>query len=287
MTRALVVMPFERNEMRLRAAVPVVLGVLLGAVALAGCGGGAKASDPTAPLKVGVSPTPHGKIIKYVADNLAASKGLKIQVVEFTDYVQPNTALVDGSLDANYFQTVPFLEKFQASSGAKLAWIAPVHIEPLGVYSHKVKSLADLPQGGKVAVANDPTNEARGLKLLSDNHVITIRSGVPVASATIRDIADNPKHLQFVELEAAQLPRSLDDTDASVINGNYAIDAGLKPAGDALVLEKAEGNPNANGLVTRPELKDDKRIRDLADLLQSQQVKDYIKQTFNGSVLPA
>ncbi|MFD1148396.1 MetQ/NlpA family ABC transporter substrate-binding protein [Saccharothrix hoggarensis] len=266
--------------MRIRAA---LLAVLLTAV---GCGSGdtGAASDPNAALKVGVSPVPHAQVLRYVADNLAAAKGLKIEVVEFTDYVQPNTALVDGSLDANYFQTVPYLDTFKAESGAPLEWIGPVHIEPLGVYSKKHKSLADLPSGGKVAVANDATNEARGLKLLQDKGVIKVKPGSE-ATATVRDIVENPKNLEFVELEAAQLPRSLDDTDASVVNGNYAIDAQLNPAEDALVLEKAEGNPNANGLVTRAELKDDKRIKDLLDLLQSQQVKDYIKQEFSGSVL--
>jgi len=264
--------------MRIRAA--LLAAVLLTAV---GCGTGA-ASDPNAALKVGVSPVPHAQILKYVADNLAKDKGLKIEIVEFTDYVLPNTALVDGSLDANYFQTVPYLETFKQSSGAKVDWIGPVHLEPLGVYSKKHKKLTDLPEGAKVAVANDATNEARGLRLLQANGLIKVKPGTE-ATATIRDIADNPKKLEFVELEAAQLPRSLEDTDASVVNGNYAIDAGLKPASDALVLEKAEGNPNANGLVTRAELKDDKRIKDLLDLLQSQQVKDYITQTFSGSVL--
>ena len=266
--------------MRIRAA---LLAVLLTAV---GCGSGdtGAASDPNAPLKVGVSPVPHAQVLRYVSEKLAPAKGLKVEVVEFTDYVQPNTALVDGSLDANYFQTVPYLDTFKAESGATLEWIGPVHIEPLGVYSKKHKSLADLPSGGKVAVANDATNEARGLKLLQDNGLIKVAPGKE-ATATIRDIAENPRGLEFVELEAAQLPRSLDDTDASVVNGNYAIDAGLKPASDALALEKAEGNPNANGLVTRAELKDDKRIRDLLALLQSQEVKDYIKSTFSGSVL--
>ncbi|MFI9813931.1 MetQ/NlpA family ABC transporter substrate-binding protein [Saccharothrix variisporea] len=261
-----------------------LVAVLLTAV---GCGSGqtgGAASDPNAALKVGVSPVPHAQVLRYVADNLAKDKGLKIEVVEFTDYVQPNTALVDGSLDANYFQTVPYLETFKAESGAKLEWIGPVHIEPLGVYSKKHKKLSDLPNGARVAVANDATNEARGLRLLQDNGLIKIKAGAE-KTATIKDIADNPKNLEFVELEAAQLPRSLEDTDASVVNGNYAIDAGLKPANDALALEKAEGNPNANGLVTRAELKDDKRIKDLLELLQSQQVKDYIKQTFSGSVL--
>ncbi|GGP59584.1 MetQ/NlpA family ABC transporter substrate-binding protein [Saccharothrix coeruleofusca] len=266
--------------MRIRAA-------LLGALLLAaGCGSGdnGAAGNPDAPLKVGVSPVPHAQVLRYVADNLAAEKNLKIEVVEFTDYVQPNTALVDGSLDANYFQTVPYLDTFKSESGAQLEWIGPVHVEPLGVYSNKHKSLADLPDGAQVAVANDATNEARGLKLLQDNGLIKIKEGAE-KTATIRDIAENPKNLRFVELEAAQLPRSLEDTDAAVVNGNYAIDAGLKPADDALALEKAEGNPNANGLVTRAELKDDQRIKDLLALLQSQQVKDYIKDTFAGSVL--
>jgi D-methionine transport system substrate-binding protein len=198
--------------------------------------------------------------------------------------VQPNTALVDGSLDGNYFQTVPYLDTFKAESGAALEWIGPVHVEPLGVYSKKHKALADLPSGARVAVANDATNEARGLKLLQDNGLIKVKPGTE-KTATIRDIAENPRGLEFVELEAAQLPRSLDDTDAAVVNGNYAIDAGLKPASDALALERAEGNPNANGLVTRVELKDDQRVKDLLALLQSQEVKDYIKETFSGSVL--
>jgi D-methionine transport system substrate-binding protein len=242
--------------------------------------GGASASDT---LKVGVSPVPHAQILKYVADNLASQKGLKIEVVEFTDYVQPNTALVDGSLDANYFQTVPYLETVKQAGATTLEWVGPVHVEPLGVYSKKHQKLADLPEGGKVGVANDATNEARGLKLLEANGLIKLKA---VDQPTVRDVVENPKNLQFVPLEAAQLPRSLEDTDAAVINGNYAIDAGLKPATDSLALEKAEGNPNANGLVTRTELKGDKRVEDLAELLASQQVKDYIKQTFDGSVIP-
>lgn len=261
--------------MRIKAALIAVALTVLSA-----CSSGAGASDT---LKVGVSPVPHAQILKYVADNLAAQKGLKIEVVEFTDYVQPNTALVDGSLDANYFQTVPYLETFTKESGAEVAWVEPVHVEPLGLYSKKVKKLDELPSGAKVALANDATNEARGLKLLEANGLIKLKA---VDQPTVRDLAENPRNLQFVPLEAAQLPRSLEDTDASVINGNYAIDAGLKPATDSLALEKAEGNPNANGLVTRTELKDDKRIRELAELLGSQQVKDYIKQTFNGSVIP-
>jgi D-methionine transport system substrate-binding protein len=275
---------------RLRTSVVSAVAALAALAVLAGCAGGgtgtaAAPADPATPLRVGVSPTPHGQILRHVADELAPARGLNIEIVEFTDYVQPNTALVDGSLDANYFQTVPYLEEFTATSGADLTWVAPVHVEPLGLYSRSIADLAALPDGATVGVANDATNEARGLRLLAANGLITLNPGTE-ATATPRDIATNPKNLQFSELEAAQLPRSLEDTDASVINGNYAIDAGLDPGRDALVLESAENNPNANGLVTRTELQNDPRIATLAELLQSQQVKDYIRQTFGGAVIP-
>ena len=152
--------------MRIKAAL-----IAVALTALSACSSGGSASDT---LKVGVSPVPHAQILKYVADNLAASKGLKIEVVEFTDYVQPNTALVDGSLDANYFQTVPYLATVTKESGAKVEWVAPVHVEPLGLYSKKVKKLGDLAAGAKIAVANDATNEARGLKLLEANGLIKL-----------------------------------------------------------------------------------------------------------------
>jgi len=274
----------------LRSAAVSVVAALAAVLTLAGCGAGgsdsaAAPNDPNAPLRVGVSPTPHGQILKYVADELAPAKNLRIDIVEFTDYVQPNTALVDGSLDANYFQTVPYLDEFKATNGADLVWVAPVHVEPLGLYSRTVTDIAALPDGATIGIANDATNEARGLRLLAANGLITLNPGSD-ATATPRDIATNPKNLQFSELEAAQLPRSLEDTDASVVNGNYAIDAGLNPAQDALVLESAQNNPNANGLVTRPELRNDPRITTLAELLQSPEVKSYIERTFNGAVIP-
>jgi D-methionine transport system substrate-binding protein len=276
--------------MRFRPLGLVVAATLAAVVGLAGCGAGdpaaSGAADPAAPLTVGVSPTPHGEILRYVAEELAPAQGLAIEIVEFTDYVQPNTALVDGSLDANYFQTMPYLEEFTAGSGTDLAWVAPVHVEPLGLYSKGVTDLAQLPDGATVAVANDAANEARGLRLLAANGLITLAPGSE-ATATLRDVAENPKNLQFSELEAAQLPRSLEDTAASMINGNYAIDAGLDPASDALVLESAQGNPNANGLVTRSELAGDPRIAKLASLLTSQQVRDHITATYAGAVIPA
>ncbi|WP_169982353.1 MetQ/NlpA family ABC transporter substrate-binding protein [Microbispora sp. H10836] len=274
------------------------LGLVIAAVAalvLSACGSSSPDTAATstsgtaaaqAPLKVGVSPVPHAQILKYVADNLAAAKGLKLEIVEFSDYVQPNLQLQDGQLDANYFQHKPYLDDFNASKGTKLSFVAPVHLEPLGLYSKKVKDLASLPQDGAVAVPNDATNLGRALKLLADNGVVTLKDGVGTA-ATERDVTGNPKNLTFRPLEAAQLPRSLDDVDAAVINGNYALEANLNPSSDALVLEKAEGNPYANGLVVAQGRESDPRVKTLIELLTGADVKKYIEDTFKGSVIPA
>src|SRR5690606_36252037 len=184
--------------------------------------------SPDAALKVGASPVPHAEILNYIKENLADKAGLKLEIVEFTDYMLQNPALADKQLDANYFQHVPFLESEKKSRGYDLVALAPVHIEPLGIYSKKVSSLAELSEGAVVTIPNDPTNSGRALKLLADNGLITLKDGVGV-NATQRDIVDNPKRLEFRELEAAQLARSLDDATLSVINGNYALEAGLTP----------------------------------------------------------
>jgi D-methionine transport system substrate-binding protein len=261
-------------------------GLLAG---LTGCGSSGSVTsvkaDPSAPLKVAVNPVPHGEILKYVKDNLAAKAGLKLEIVEFSDYVQPNTSLKEGRVQANYFQHVPYMREFEASKGVKLAFVAPVHVEPLGVYSKKVKDLRAVPQGATVAVPNDPANLGRSLKLFADNGLLTLKPGA--RNVTERDVASNPKGLRFKPLKAAQLPRSLADVDLAVINGNYAIETGLSPAKDALVLEKAEGNPYANGLVTLPQNKDDARVKKLAELMRSPEVRKFIEQKYAGSVLPA
>ncbi|GGM74459.1 lipoprotein [Longimycelium tulufanense] len=271
--------------MRLRALTATVLAAVT-ALSLSSCGSSDAASDPNAPIRVGVSPVPHGEILRYVADNLAQDKGIKVEVVEINDYVTPNTALADRSLEANYFQHKPYLEKFEAEKGVQLSWVGPVHLEPLAAFSKKVKSLKDLPNGAKVAVPNDPTNEARALTLLAGNGVLELKPGTE-KTATKQDVAANPKNVEIVELEAAQVPRSLDDVDAAVINGNYALQADLNPTKDAIAIESAEGNPYANGLVTRPELAGDERITKLQELLTSPQVREYVEQTFKGSVIPA
>ncbi|MFF3666685.1 MetQ/NlpA family ABC transporter substrate-binding protein [Microtetraspora malaysiensis] len=271
----------------------LAVGLSLG---LAACGSSSSpsSSDATAsgaaaasePLKVGVTPVPHAEIMKFVADKLAPAAGLKLEIVEFSDYVQPNLQLQDGQLGANYFQHKPYLDDFNASKGTKLTSVASVHLEPLGLYSKKIKDVASIGQGATVAVPNDATNLGRALKLLADNGVITLKDGVGTA-ATERDVTGNPKQIKFQPLEAAQIPRSLEDVDAAVINGNYALEASLNPSSDALVLEKAEGNPYANILVVAEGHESDPRIVTLSKLLTSPEVKQFIEDKYKGAVIPA
>jgi D-methionine transport system substrate-binding protein len=263
-------------------------------LALTACGSGetsvatgaAPSPSAEAVLKVGVSPVPHAVILKFVKDTLAAKEGLNLEIVDFADYVQPNVQLEEGQLDANYFQHRPYLDDFNTSRGTKLTFVQAVHLEPLGLYSKKITAAASLGQGATVALPNDATNLGRALKLLADNSLITLKEGVGIA-ATERDVTGNPKDLKFQPLEAAQLPRSLEDVDAAVINGNYALESGLNPADDSLVLEKAEGNPYANGLVVKAGNEKDPRVVKLAKLLAGPEVKQFIEQTYKGAVISA
>ncbi|MEV8527794.1 MULTISPECIES: MetQ/NlpA family ABC transporter substrate-binding protein [unclassified Streptomyces] len=245
---------------------------------------GAKA-DPSKALVVAASPTPHADILKFVKDNLAAKAGLKLEVKEFTDYVLPNTATEQGQVDANFFQHKPYLDDFNKKNGTHIVPVVDVELEPLGLYSHKVKSLKDITSGQTVAVPNDTTNEGRALQLLAANGLITLKDGAG-AGAKLSDIKDS-KGLKFKELEAATLPRALNDVDAAVINGNYAIEADLKPAKDALALEKADGNPYANFLAVKQGNENDPRVQKLAKLLNSDEVKKFITDKYAGSVVPA
>ncbi|NJP88081.1 ABC transporter substrate-binding protein [Nonomuraea sp. FMUSA5-5] len=268
------------------------VGAVALALSLAACGTSQSATETPAAegadtvVKVGASPVPHAEILNFVKDNLAPAAGIKLEVVEFTDYVQPNVQLDEGQLTANFFQHKPYLDDFNATKGTKLSFVTPVHLEPLGLYSKKITNVSALASGATVAVPNDATNLGRALKLLADNGLITLKEGAGTA-ATERDVTGNPKKLQFKPLEAAQLPRSLEDVDAAVINGNYAIEAGLKPASQALVLEKTAGNPYVNGLVVQAGHEKDPNIVTLGKLLQDQKVKDFIKQKYEGSVIPA
>ncbi|MCX3062524.1 MetQ/NlpA family ABC transporter substrate-binding protein [Streptomyces beihaiensis] len=274
-----------RNTTKITAAVLVTGALTLG---LTACGSGKsdskdKASDP---LVVAATPVPHAEILDYVKDHLAKKNGLKLEVKEFTDYVTPNTAVQDGSVDANYFQTKPYLDDYDKKNGGGIVPVVTVHLEPLGLYSQKVKKAADLPEGATVAVPNDTDNEARALKLLDANGIITLKKGAG-SDATPRDIAENPKGLTFKEVEAAQTARSLKDVDAAVVNGNYAIEAGLKPAKDALVLESAKNNPYGNLLAVKKGNENDPRVKKLAELLTSPQVKKFIEDKYDGSVIPS
>ena len=272
-----------RNTVKLTTAVLAAGALGLG---LSACGSSdsGSASDTSGPLVVAASPTPHAEILNYVKENLAKKAGLDLEVKEFTDYVTPNTATEDGSVDANYFQNQPYLDDFNKKRGTHIAPVVTVHLEPLGLYSHKVKSADALKSGATVAVPNDSVNEARALKLLAANGLITLKDGVG-NEATPSDIAKNPKNLKFKELEAAQTPRSLDDVDAAVVNGNYAIEADLKPAKDALVLESADNNPYGNFLAVKEGNEDDPRVKKLAKLLTSAEVKKFIQDKYAGSVI--
>lgn len=269
--------------MRRLAALLTAGSLVLG---LAACGSSSSAEADPDTLKVGVSPVPHAEILKYVADNLAAADGLKLEIVEFNDYIQPNVALSEKQLDANYFQHIPYLDEEVAAKGYKFTALKPVHIEPLGVYSKTVKAIADVPAGGVVGIPNDPSNSGRALNLLAKNGLLTLKEGVGV-KATEKDITANPKNLQFKALEAAQLPRSLEDTAISVINGNYAIETGLKPATDSLALETGDDNPYANLVVVRAGDETDERVVKLEKLLHSAEVKKFIEDKYQGSVLAA
>ncbi|GAA2481466.1 MetQ/NlpA family ABC transporter substrate-binding protein [Streptomyces thermolineatus] len=275
-----------RNTIK-TAAFAAVTGALALGLTACGAGSGSGSSDAAdGPLVVAATPVPHAEVLTYIRDNLAKDAGLELEVKEFQDYVAPNTATDEGSVDANYFQTAPYLEEFNKENGTKLTSVAEVHLEPLGLYSDSIRSAGDLKSGATVGIPNDGSNEARALKLLDANGLIELKDGAG-ENATPKDIAKNPKKLEFKELEAAQLPRSLADLDAAVINGNYAISADLNPAKDALVLEKAENNPYTNLLVVNKGNEDDPRVKKLAKLLTSEEVRKFIEDKYDGSVVPA
>jgi D-methionine transport system substrate-binding protein len=245
---------------------------------------GAKA-DASKALVVAASPTPHADILNYIKDNLAKKAGLNLEVKEFTDYVLPNTATESGQVDANFFQHKPYLDDFNKKNKTHIVPVVNVHLEPLGLYSKKSKDIKEIKAGQTIAVPNDTTNEGRALKLLADNGLITLKDGAGT-DAKLSDIKDS-KGLKFKELEAATLPRALNDVDAAVINGNYAIEADLEPAQDSLALEKADGNPYANFLAVKEGNEKDARVEKLAKLLNSPEVKKFIEDKYAGSIVAA
>jgi D-methionine transport system substrate-binding protein len=263
------------------------------AVLLAACGSPSERSDDgggedgLTTLRVGATPVPHAEILEFVDENLAADAGLAIEVQEYTDYNQPNAALAEGDLDANYYQTVPFLEEYLAGNpDADLSWVSDVHVEAFGIYSAEIEDLADLPEGAQIGVPNDAANMARALDLLAAEDVITLAEDAG-GTPSIDDIEDNPLDATITPVEAAQLPRSLQDLDAAVVNGNYALEAGLPESANALAWESSEDNPYANGLVVRSEDADSEAVATLDELLHSDEVRSFMEERWQGIVIPA
>ena len=283
----------------MKKLVSLLLSGALAVGLLAGCGGNTGSSGtadtPAAStetgslegttLKVGATPAPHAEILEVVKDILA-EQGITLDIVQYNDYVQPNNAVEDGSLDANYFQHITYMNDFNDQNGTHLVSAAEVHYEPMSLYAGKVSSLDELADGALIGVPNDATNEARALLVLQQEGLITLRDGAGI-TATINDIVDNPKNLQFSEMEAAQLPLRLADLDMAVINGNYAIDAGLS-MDDALATESADGEAAqayVNVLAVKEGRETDPAIQALAAALCSDEVKTYIEENYNGAVV--
>ncbi len=265
-------------------------------LSLAACGSGAASKDDAAAsaaaagqsvLKVAASPSPHAEILEQVKPILA-EQGIDLQVTEYEDYVIPNTAVEDGLEDANYFQHAPYLDNFNQENGTHLVSVGSIHYEPMGIFPGKTASLEELADGATVAVPNDVTNEARALQLLQANGLITIDEAAGL-NATPNDIVDNPKNLQFKELEAAHLPEAVKDVDIAVINGNYAIPAGFSVSEDALAIEAADSEAAqtfANLIAVKEGNEEDPRVKALLEALTSDTVKEYINNTYNGAVQP-
>lgn len=274
--------------MKLRKFVVSFLACLIAlslAVGLTGCGAQKQGPVKEGSIVVGASPSPHAQILEAVSEQLA-QKGYQLEIKEFTDYIMPNTALEDGELDANFFQHQPYLTDFNEKNGTKLVSAAAIHFEPLGIYGGKTADLADLPEGAQIAVPNDTTNEARALWLLQAQGIIEVDEQAGL-EATKQDITSNPKNVEIVEMEAAQLPRALADVDFAVINGNYAVAAEI--ADQVLVTEDKDSEAAkqyANIVAVREGDENREDIKALVEALQSDEVKAYIEETFGSTVIP-
>ena len=287
----------KRRLIVLALALCLVLG-------LAACGGNNTANNGTANnntagntadsgdtadskvITVGATPAPHAEILE-VAKEVLAEEGYTLDIVEFDDYIMPNDAVEEGELDANYFQHITYMNQFNADNGYHLVSVGSIHYEPFGIYAGKTASLEELADGAQVAIPNDATNGGRALLLLEQEGLITLKEGAGI-TATVNDIVDNPKNLEIVELEARLLPDSLKDVDLAVINGNYAIDAGLKIA-DALAIESAEGEAAtayANVLTVKEGNEESEGVQALLAALESDEVKTFIEETYDGAVVP-
>ncbi len=269
----------------MRRFIGIISAFVLTAVILVGCSSADnQETSERKVLKVGATPVPHAQLLELVKPVLE-EKGIDLEIVEFTDYVKPNLALDDGEIDANFFQHVPYLESFNADRGLDLISVGTVHVEPLGAYSEKVKTIDDLEAGAEVAIPSDSVNGGRALILLESNGLIKLKEDAGL-EATEFDIVDNPLELNFTSIEAAQLPRVIGDVDLAVINGNFAIEAGLNPLEDALVLEGSD-SPYANIITVKSDYTKVDEVSELLNALQSDEIREYIEKNYNGGVVAA
>ncbi|WP_418871437.1 MetQ/NlpA family ABC transporter substrate-binding protein [Selenomonas bovis] len=271
----------------------LIAALAISALALAGCGSqqsassgaSSAASSGAKTLKVGATAVPHAEILE-AAKPLLEKEGITLEIVEFNDYVQPNLALNDKELDANFFQHEPYLKNFMDEhKEVKLKNAAGIHIEPMGVYSKKIKKLDELKDGATIAIPNDPTNGGRSLLLLEKAGIIKLKEGVG-EKATVGDIAENKKNIKFQEVEAAQVPRTLDDVDAAVINSNFAMQVNLDPTKDAMFIEDST-SPYVNIIAVREGDENRPEIQALIKVLHSDEIKQFITEKYKGAVVPA
>ena len=276
----------------MKKAFALIAALAFSALALAGCGGqqgassgASSAASGAKTLKVGATAVPHAEILE-AAKPLLEKEGITLEIVEFNDYVQPNLALNDKELDANFFQHEPYLKNFMDEhKEVKLKNAAGIHIEPMGVYSKKIKKLDELKDGATIAIPNDPTNGGRSLLLLEKAGIIKLKEGVG-EKATVGDIAENKKNIKFQEVEAAQVPRTLDDVDAAVINSNFAMQVNLDPTKDAMFIEDST-SPYVNIIAVRDGDENRPEIQALIKVLHSDEIKQFITEKYKGAVVPA
>lgn len=282
--------------MKFKKWIATALVATLAVGLFAGCGGnnnstvssaaGSGASSDDKVITIGASVTPHAVILNHLADQFE-KEGYELKVVEFTDYVQPNNALEAGDLDANYFQHQPYLDNFNEENGTDIVSVGANLYIPMAIFSEKLTNLDSIPDGATIAVPNDTTNEARALLLLQENGFIKLKDGVDI-KATVMDIEDNPHNLEFVEMDAAQIPRAIKDTDLAIVNGNYALDAGLN-LDDALLIESSDSTTAqtyANVIAVRAGEENTEKTKVIVKILTSDETKQYIQDSFNGAVLP-
>ncbi len=269
----------------MKKLVYLLVALVLVACGVAGCGSSAKDGGTAKPIKIGATAGPHAQVVEAVAKE-AKKQGLNVQVVEFSDYVTPDKALADGDLDLNSYQHAPFLANFAKQNNAKLVPIGKTILMRMGIYSDKIHDIKAIPDKATVAIPNDPTNGGRGLVLLEKAGLLKLKPGTGF-KATVKDVVENPKHLQFKELEAAQLPRSLSDVDLAVITMNYVMSAKLDVKKQGLFWEKDDEPLAVMVLAAREKDKDNPSYKKIADLFHSASVKQYIADTFKGTIVPA